>query len=130
MLHIGRQTPRGFLQSIHQWSFLGPAWMRHQQYRNRERGFFKLLELVAQLLAIFIELLQRFILIDQIMIRGFAKLHVLNSLMRQLLIFILKYLTGIFFPVDNDLQISLRCLQLVYPGLKVCKNSRTHVKLL
>jgi hypothetical protein len=25
MLHIGRQTPGGFLQPIHQWSYLGPA---------------------------------------------------------------------------------------------------------
>jgi hypothetical protein len=104
--------------------------MRYQQSRNRERGFFKLLELAAQLLAMFIELLQRFIAIDQITIQGFAKLHVLNALMRQLLIFVLKYLTGIFFPVDNVLQISLRCLQLIYPGLKICKSSRAHVRLL
>jgi hypothetical protein len=27
MLHIGRQTPGGFLQPVHQWSYLGPAWM-------------------------------------------------------------------------------------------------------
>jgi hypothetical protein len=41
------------------------------------------------------------------MIRGFAKLHVLNALMRQLLTFIFKYLTGIPFSVDNVLQMSL-----------------------
>jgi hypothetical protein len=81
--------------------------MRHQQSRNGERGFFKLLELGPQLLAIFIELLKRFIAVHKVMIRGFAKLHVLNALMRQLLIFILKYLTGILFPADNVFQIGL-----------------------
>jgi hypothetical protein len=49
---------------------------------------------------------------------------VLNALTRQLLIFVLKYLMG------NVLQIGLRFLQLVYPGLKICKSSRTHVTLL
>jgi hypothetical protein len=44
--------------------------------------------------------------IDQITIRGFAKLHVLNALMRQLLIFIFKYLSGILLSVDNVLHIS------------------------
>jgi hypothetical protein len=43
--------------------------------------------------------------------------------MRQLLIFIFKYLSGILFSVDDVLQISLRCLQLVYTGLKICNNS-------
>jgi hypothetical protein len=81
--------------------------MRHQQSRNGERGFFNLLELGPQLLAIFIELLKRFIAVHKVMIRGFAKLHVLNALMRQLLIFILKYLTGILFPADNVFQIGL-----------------------
>jgi hypothetical protein len=42
--------------------------MRYLQSCNRECGFFKLLELAAQLLVIFIELLQRFIAIDQITI--------------------------------------------------------------
>jgi hypothetical protein len=41
--------------------------------------------------------------------------------MRQLLIFILKYLTGILLSVDDVLQIGLRCLQLVYTGLKISK---------
>jgi hypothetical protein len=41
--------------------------------------------------------------------------------MRQLFIFIFKYLSGIFFSVDDVLQIGLRCLQLVYTGLKTCK---------
>jgi hypothetical protein len=63
--------------------------------------------LATQLLAIFIELLQRFIAVHKVTIRSFAKLHVLNALMRQLLIFILKYLIGILLSVDNVLQISL-----------------------
>jgi hypothetical protein len=81
--------------------------MWHEQSCNWERGFFKFLELAAQLLAIFIKLLQRFIAIHKVTIRGFAKLHVLNALMRQLLIFILKYLTGILLLVNNVVQISL-----------------------
>jgi hypothetical protein len=63
--------------------------------------------LAAQLFAIFIELLQRFIAVHKVTIRGFTKLHVLNALMRQLLIFIFKYLTGILLSVDNVLQIRL-----------------------
>jgi hypothetical protein len=57
------------------------------------------------------------------MVRGFMKLHVLDALMRQLLIFKFKYLSGILFSVDDVLQIGLRCLQLVYTGLKICNNS-------
>jgi hypothetical protein len=82
--------------------------VRHQQSCNRERGFFKLLKLAPQLLAILIELLQRFIAVHKVTIRGFTKLHVLDALMRQLLIFVLKYLTGIIHPVDYILQIGLR----------------------
>jgi hypothetical protein len=54
--------------------------VRHQQPCNGERGFFKLLELAAQLLAIFVELLQRFIAVHKITVRGFTKLHVLDAL--------------------------------------------------
>jgi hypothetical protein len=50
---------------------------------------------------------------------------VLDALMRQLLIFIFKYLSGILLSVDNVLQIGVRCLQLVYTGLKICKSSKT-----
>jgi hypothetical protein len=104
--------------------------MRHQQSCNEERGFFKLLELASQPLTIFIEILQRFIAVHKVKIRGFAKLHALDALMRQLLIFIFKYLSGILLYAENGLQIGLRCLQLVYSGLKICKSSRTRVRLL
>jgi hypothetical protein len=60
------QTPGGFLQAIHQWSNLRPAWVWHQQPYNRQRSFLKLLQLASQLLAILIELLQRFIAIDKV----------------------------------------------------------------
>jgi hypothetical protein len=113
----------GFLQLINQRSYLRPAWVRHQQSCNGERGFFKLLELATQLLAIFIELLQRFISVYEITVRGFTKLHVFDTLMRQLLIFIFKYLSGILLSVDDVLQIGLRCLQLVYTGLTICNSS-------
>jgi hypothetical protein len=85
-------------------------------------GFFKFLELAPQLLAVFVELMQRFIAVDKVTVRGFSELHVFNTLIRQLLIFILKYLSGIFLSVDDVLQIGLRCLQLVYSGLEICKS--------
>jgi hypothetical protein len=81
--------------------------VRHQQSCNRERGFFKLLELTPQLLTVFVELLQRFIAVDKVTVRGFSKLHVLDELIRQLLIFIFKYLSGILLSVDDVLQIGL-----------------------
>jgi hypothetical protein len=43
--------------------------------------------------------------------------------MRKLLIFIFKYLSGILLSVDDVLQNGLRCLQLVYTGLKIYNNS-------
>jgi hypothetical protein len=63
--------------------------------------------LAARLLAVFIQLLQRFIVVHKVMIRGFAKLHVINALMGQLLILILKYLTGVLLPLHDVLKISL-----------------------
>jgi hypothetical protein len=50
------------------------------------------------------------------------ELHVLDALIRQLLIFILKYFSGILLSVDDVLQIGLRCLQLVYPRLEIYKS--------
>jgi hypothetical protein len=100
MLHISRQTPGGFLQPINQWSYLRLAEVRHQRPCNGERDFFKLHELSLQPIAIFVELLQRFIAVHKVTIRGFTKLHVLDALMRQLLIFIFKYLSGILLSVD------------------------------
>jgi hypothetical protein len=46
----------------------------------------------------------------------------LDALIRQLLIFILKYLSSILLSVDDVLQIDLRCLQLVYSSLEICKS--------
>jgi hypothetical protein len=51
--------------------------------------------LSAQPLVVFIKLLQRFLAIDKITVRGFTKLYVHDAFMRQLLIFVLKYLEGI-----------------------------------
>jgi hypothetical protein len=124
MLHICRQTPGSFLQPVNQWSNL------HQHPCDGKCGFFKFLELSPQLLAVFVELLQRFIAVDKVMVRGLSELHVLGALIRQLLIFILKYLSGIFLSVDDVLQIGLRCLQLVYPGLEICEIPGVHVRLL
>jgi hypothetical protein len=54
---------------------------------------------------------------------------VLDALIRQLLIFILKYLSGILLSVDDVLQIGLRCLQLVYLGLETCTSPGIYVRL-
>jgi hypothetical protein len=62
--------------------------------------------LSLQLLAIFIQLLQRFVAVDKITIRGNPKLHVLIALMGQLLINILKYLAGILLPVEEILHVN------------------------
>jgi hypothetical protein len=94
----------------------------HQQPCDGKCGFFKFLELAPQLLAVFVELLQRFIAVDKVTVRLFSELHVLDALIRQLLIFILKNLMGILLSVDDVLQIGLRRLQLVYPGLEICKS--------
>jgi hypothetical protein len=63
--------------------------------------------LAPQLLIVFVELLQKFIAVDKVTVRGFSELHVLVALIRQLLIFIFKYLLGILLSVDDVLQISL-----------------------
>jgi hypothetical protein len=67
----------------------------HQQPHNGERGFFEFLELPPQPLAIFIPLLERFIAVDKVTIRGDPKIHVHITLMGQLLIIVLKYFAGI-----------------------------------
>jgi hypothetical protein len=83
----------------------------HQQPCDGKCGFFKFLELSLQLLAVFVELLQRFIAVDKVTVRGNPKLHVRTTLMGQLLIIILKYLAGILFSIEEILHIGLRCLQ-------------------
>jgi hypothetical protein len=49
------------------------------------------------------------------------KLHVMNTLMSQLFVLILKYLSGIYLPVHDFLQVGLRCLQLVNMCLQLCR---------
>jgi hypothetical protein len=79
----------------------------HQQPRDRKCGFFKFLELFPQLHAVFVELLQRFIAVDKVTIRGIPKFYVHIALMGQLLIIILKYLAGIVLSVEEVLHIDL-----------------------
>jgi hypothetical protein len=98
--------------------------MRHQHPRNGKCGFFKFFELSPQLLAIFAKLLQRFIAVDKITIRGNPKLHMHIALMDQLLIIVLKYLAGILLPVEEILHVNLCGLQLLNSGLKLCKQHR------
>jgi hypothetical protein len=77
--------------------------MWHHQSCNREHDFLKLFQLAAQPLTVFVELLQRFIIIHETTIRGFAKLQVIYTLMGQLLILILKYLTGVLLSLHDIL---------------------------
>jgi hypothetical protein len=92
----------------------------HQQPRDGKCGFFKFLEPPLQPLAVFVELLQRFIVVDKVTILGDPKLDVPITLMGQLLIIILKYLAGILLSVEEVLHIDLRCPQLFHSGLKIC----------
>jgi hypothetical protein len=106
MLDICSQASGGFLQPVNQRSYLRPTRVWHQESRNRERGFFEFLELPPQLLAVFIQLLQRFIVVDKVTIRGDLKLHVFITLLGQLLIIVLKYLAGILLSVEEILHIN------------------------
>jgi hypothetical protein len=72
-----------------------------------------------QPLAVFIELLQGFLTIYEITIRGFTNLHVMNALMSQLFLVMLMYLSGIGLPIHDVLQVGLRCLQLVNTCFKL-----------
>jgi hypothetical protein len=105
MLDISSQAFGGFLQPINQLSNLWSARVWHQQPRDGKCSFFKFLELSPQLLAVFVELLQRFIAVDKVTIRGNLKLHVHIALMGQLLIIVLKYLVSILLSVEEVLQI-------------------------
>jgi hypothetical protein len=81
--------------------------MRHQEPCDRKRGFLKLLQLGPQRLAIFGQLLQRFVAVDEITIRSNPKLHVLVALEVKFLIVKLEYLAGLLLPVEEVLHICL-----------------------
>jgi hypothetical protein len=107
MLHIRRQPAGGFLEAIHEQRDLGAARMRHQEPCNRKCGFFKFLQLGPQRLAVFVQLLQRFVAVDEITIRSNSKLHVLVALEGKFLIVKLEYLAGLLLPVEEVLHICL-----------------------
>jgi hypothetical protein len=65
---VGRQAVGGFLQPVHQWSYLRTARVRHQEPRDGERGFLEFLELSPQLLAVLVQLLQGFVAVDEVTI--------------------------------------------------------------
>jgi hypothetical protein len=79
--------------------------VRYQQSSNGQHGFLEFLELTSQFLTIFAKLLQRFIAVDKVTIRGDPKLHVHIALMGQLLIIILKYLASILLSVEEILHV-------------------------
>jgi hypothetical protein len=79
--------------------------MRHQQPRDGKCGFLEFLQLGSQLLAVLVKLQQRFVVVDEVTIRGNSKLHVLITLVSQLLIVIFKYLTGLLLSVEEVLHV-------------------------
>jgi hypothetical protein len=81
--------------------------VRHQEPRDGERGFFKLLQLGPQLLTVLVQLLQEFVAVDEVTIGGNMKLHVLVALVGRLLIIGLEYLAGLLLPLEEILQIRL-----------------------
>jgi hypothetical protein len=70
-------------------------------------GIFKFFELGPQLLAVFVQLLQGFVAVDDVTNRGNSELHVLIVLVRQLLIIIFKYLTGLLLLVEEVLHVDI-----------------------
>jgi hypothetical protein len=107
MLHIRRQPARGFLEPIHEQCYLGAARMRHQESCNGKRGFFKFLQLGPKRLTVLVQLLQRFVAVDEITIGSNAKLHVLVALEGKFLIVKLEYLAGLLLPVEEVLHVCL-----------------------
>jgi hypothetical protein len=81
--------------------------MRHQESCNRKRGFFKLLQLGPQRLAVLVQLLQRFVAVDEVTIGSNAKLHVLVALEGMFLIVKLEYLAGLLLSVEVVLHVCL-----------------------
>jgi hypothetical protein len=81
--------------------------MRHQESCNRERGFFKFLQLGPQRFTILVQLLQRFVAVDEVTVRSNSKLHVLVALEGKLLIVKLEYLAGLLLPVEEVLHVCL-----------------------
>jgi hypothetical protein len=78
--------------------------MRHQESCYRKCGFFKLLQPGPQRLAILVQLLQRFVAVDEIPVKSNPKLHVLVALEGKFLIVKLEYLAGLLLPVEEVLH--------------------------
>jgi hypothetical protein len=72
-----------------------------------KRGFFKLLQVGLQCLVVLVQLLQRFVAVDEVTIGSNAKLHVLVALERKFLIVKLEYLAGLLLPVEEVLHVCL-----------------------
>jgi hypothetical protein len=97
----------GFLEPIHERCYLWAARMRYQDSRDGKRGFFKFLQLGPQRLAVLVQLLQRFVEVDEVTIGSNTKLHVLVALEGKLLIVKLEYLAGLLLPVEEVLHVYL-----------------------
>jgi hypothetical protein len=65
------------------------------------------LQLGPQRLAVLVQLLQRFVAVDEVTIGSNAKLHVLVALEGKFLIVKLEYLAGLLLPVEEVLHVCL-----------------------
>jgi hypothetical protein len=63
--------------------------------------------LSPQLLAVLVQLLQGFVVVDEVTIRCNMELHVLVALVSKLLIIILQFLAALLLSVEEVLQIGL-----------------------
>jgi hypothetical protein len=67
----------------------------------------RLLQVLSAGLAVIVQLLQRFVAVDEVTIGSNAKLHVLVALEGKFLIVKLEYLAGLLLPVEEVLHVYL-----------------------
>jgi hypothetical protein len=116
-----RKALRGFPQSVRERYYIWPTWMRDQHCCNQKHAFFRFLQQRQWLLAVFIELQQRFETTHKVKIGAFTKLHPFDTLMEHLCVFILSYLSTDFLSVHDVLQICVGRFQLLDRCLKLCR---------
>jgi hypothetical protein len=76
-----------------------------------------------QCLAVFIQLLQGFVAVDEISVRSNPELHMLFALEGEFFVVELEYLVGFLLPVEEVLHARLRGLQLLHLALKLCNTT-------
>jgi hypothetical protein len=82
-----------------------------------------------QLLAIFIQLLQRLVTTYEVNIGSFTKFHPFDALVVHLCILVLGYLSAIYLPVHDVLQVCLGSIKPVDSSLKFRRQLVNSVRL-